>query len=165
MDNYKFYDDGVTRVLAILKDTFGDSFREYYDDELSNIPESALPCIMVREGDGTVESGATGTDDLNETIVIILALNQKDDFGADSNLNLTGAKLRRLVKGQDPVTRQYHPQTVMYALRKHYTLGDAVLNSSISIDFDMAQRGERLFTKEAYVTISIERQAFVPERD
>lgn len=168
-DKNNYYKDGVARVLDILKDTFGDYFKMYYDDELSEVPESNLPCVMVSEGTGTVSSGATGTDNVTEQIVIIVSLNTKDDFGASAVENLTGSRLRRIVKGQYPEGHakagQYHEKTVMYALRKHYTLDDAVINNAVETDFSVAQRGQEVYTKEAYVTLNLQRLAFVPSRD
>ncbi len=168
-DKNNYYKDGVARVLDILKETFGSYFKMYYDDELSDIPESNLPCVMVSEGTGTVSSGATGTDNLGEEIIIIVSLNPKDDFTGSSEENLTGARLRRIVKGQYPPGHakagQYHEQTIMYALRKHYTLDDAVINNAVETNFAVAQRGAQVYTKEAYVTLNLQRLAFVPSRD
>jgi hypothetical protein len=165
MEANTYYKDGVARILELLKDTFGDSFKAYYNGQPEEIPESLLPCIMVSETTGKVSSGATGTDNILETVQIIVALNKKDDIGAPPEQDLTEFKLRKFVKGQDPTTGEYLPETVMYALRKHITMNDAVLSTSIDTDFDVNVRGEDTVTQEAYVTVLIERLALVPSRD
>lgn len=165
MENDVYYKDGVARVLELLKDTFGDQFKAYYNGQPEEIPESMLPCIMISETQGKVASGATGTDNILETILIIVALNKKDDIGADPSTDLTEFKLRKFVKGQNPQTGEYLPETVMYALRKHITMHDAVLSTVIDTDFDVNIRGEETVTQEAYVTVTMERLALVPSRD
>ena len=159
-----YYKDGVARVVDLLKDTFGDSFREYFNGDPAGIAESQLPAIIVSETEGTISSGASGTDNITENILIIVSLNKKDDFGAPNDTDLTEFKLRKLVKGQN-VDGQYYPKTIMYALRKYISMNDAVLRSEIATDFNVNQRGENLYTQEAYISITIERLAIVPSRE
>ncbi len=162
-----YYKDGVARILNLMRETFGDQFKAYFDDELPNIPEELLPCIMVTETTGTISSGATTTDDITESVKIILSMSAKDDFGGSADSNLTGYKLRKLVKGQDPSTSwpfQYHEKTVMYALRTHVTMDEAVMSSTIDTEFGVNVRGDNLFTQEAHITVVITRHALVPTR-
>ena len=62
MQDQQYYKDGVARVIELLKDTFGSYFKEYYDGEPENVPESMLPCIMVTSPRIDINGGATGTD-------------------------------------------------------------------------------------------------------
>lgn len=167
-DSNAYYEDGVARVLDLLRATFGDYFKFYFDDELSDMPESYLPCVMVRESSAAIASGATGTDKMGEEITIIIALNVKDDLGGSTDTDLTGTRLRRIVKGQYPEghakAKEYHEKTVMYTLRQNFSLGDAIIDNQIDIDFELAQRGESIYTKEAYITLNIQRLALVPTR-
>lgn len=171
MDDSKYFKDGVARVLELMKDTFGDDFRAYFSGQPAEIPESSLPCIMVSEAEGTVETGATGTDIITESILIVVAFNKKDDIGANGEVldDLTETKLRRIIKGQKPSASgsfpEYLEKTVMYALRKHITLGQTVVGNAISTDFSINLRGDNLATQEAYVTLTIQRHAGIPVRD
>lgn len=175
MDNdADFYKDGVDRVIELLRNTFGDFFKAYYDDEVEEVPESNLPCVMVRETISQVAAGATGTDDVDEQIVIIVALNRKDDLGGDNTKNLTGTKLRRIIKGRYPADhatkpKQYKEKTIMYVLRQNFTLAtnnadDNAIDNTVEIDMDVARRGESE-TKEAYITLAIRTLAMVPDRN
>lgn len=159
-----YYKDGVARVLELLKDALGDGY-SYFNGQPEELSELYLPCVMVSETLGKVESHATGTDLITETILIIIGLNKKDDIGADPTADLTEFKLRKLVKGQHPDTGEYLPKTVMYALRKHITMDDSILRSDISTDFDANVRGEDTVTQEAYITVTMERLAIIPSRD
>lgn len=168
-DGLNYYEDGVARILKLMRDRFGDYFKTYYDDDIGDIPEANLPCLMVRETGGTIAPSATGTDQIVEQVVIIVSMNSKDDLGARTNQDLTGAKLRRIVKGQYPEGHanagQYHQQSIMHVLSTHYTLSDGIISREIQTEFDVAQRGANTYTKEAYVTVTISRLAMVPARD
>ncbi len=158
------YKDGATLVLDLLRDAFGDQFEQYYNGDPEEILEVNLPCIMVSETQGAIDYGATGTDNVTETVRITIALNKKDDLGGSEDTDLTELKLRQLVKAQDPDTGEYIPETIMYALRTHISMGGSVLRSRIETDFDVNIRGETVVTQEAYVTVYIDRLAIVPSR-
>jgi hypothetical protein len=160
-----YYKDGVARVLEILKDTFNDYFKAYFEGTMDEIPESMLPCVMVTSNQGEIAADATGTDAIAESLSIIVAVNEKDFLGASGETALADHFVRHLVYGQDPDTSQYLPQSFMYALRKHFTLNEGTVDNRISFDFYPAQRGEQIFTREAILTLSISRLAMVPSRD
>lgn len=159
-----YYKDGVARVLELIKDALGDKYN-YYNGQPEEIAESLLPVVMVSETQGAVVSDATGYDKITEIVNIIIAFNKKDDMGAPPDQELTEFKLRKLVKGQDPTTGEYLPETVMYALRKHISMNNAVLSTQIETDFDVNVRGEETVTQEATVSVTLTRLAKVPERD
>lgn len=166
MDNkVDFYKDGVARVLEVLKNTFGDYFKEYFESAMDEIPETMLPCVMATSTTAQVKSGATGTDNITETLTLIVVLNEKDYLGAESATNVADWTLRHLVYGQDPTSREYMAHSFMCALRKHFTLGDGVVDNQIRINFYPGQRGQQLFTREAVISLDIERMAIVPYRD
>jgi hypothetical protein len=160
-----YYKDGVARVLEILRDTFGDYFKAYFEGTMDEIPESMLPCVMVTSNQGEIAADATGTDAINETLLILVAVNEKDFLGADGQTAMADHFVRHLVYGQDPDTSQYIPQSFMYALRKHFTLSEGSVDNRIAFDFYPGQRGEQVFTREAILTLSISRLAMVPSRD
>lgn len=161
-ENNEYYKDGITRIIELLKDSFGESF-SYFDGDPEEIGESFLPAICVSEPEGEIRGSAVGTDDIFETVVIKIIMNKKDDLGATPDKKLTEFKLRKLVKGQDPSDGSYLPTTLMYALRKNITLTDAVLDEQIKTQFDVNIRGE-LLTHEAWVTVTLRRRALVGSR-
>jgi len=168
MENTQYYKDGVAKVLDLMKDTFGDYFKAYFNGQPPNLPEFLLPCLMVVEGAGEITSGATGTDRIVETVTIIIALNKKDDIGATQDTDLTDFKIRKLVKGQDPTTQEYHRRSVMYALRTYITMDNTVLENRVETEFGENVRvngeGNDLATMEGFVQLQLRRQAIVPSR-
>ena len=168
MENGIYYKDGVTRILDLMKETFGDYFKAYFNGEPEMLPESVLPCLIVTETTGAIESGATGTDNITETVTIIAVENKKDDVGSDVADNLTEYRLRKIVKGQYPEGHekagQYINPSIMYAIRTYITMSDSVLESRIETKFDVNMISEETMTQEAYVTVTMRRLALVPAR-
>lgn len=165
MDNVNYYADGVTRVMTVLKDAFGDYFKGYFESTMDEIPESYLPCVMATSSNAQVISGATGTDNIAESLSLIVAINERDYLGADGQVNVADWHLRHLIYGQDPNTQEYIKESFMYVLRKHFTLNDGIVDNQIRINFYPGQRGEQVLTREAIISLDIERLALVPSRD
>lgn len=157
-----YYDDNATRLLNLMRDTFGDQFRGYFDGD-AEPSEEWLPCIMVSKVRTSADISATGTDDLTEEIQIILCRNIKDDIGADPSRNLTEYTLRKQVEGQDPTTKYYMPGTVLYALRTNITLSDSTIQNITSIDYTQNYRGN-IAVREAYITVTTVRKVIVLPR-
>lgn len=164
-----YYKDGPARVLEVLRDNFGDFFKVYYEGNTDEIPKSSLPCLMVTTVNGTVESGALATDVITETIAINVIFNERDFLGADGATDMADVTLRRLVLGQSPTNSQdelheYIPKSIMYALRTNFTINNGAVDNTIEFDFYPAQRGEQLFTREAVITLRLQRLALVGAR-
>lgn len=169
MQDQQYYPDGVARVIKLLKNTFGDTFRAYFDGEPEIIPESLYPCIMVTSPSIRIATDSSATDGLQEVVTIIMSVNRKDFLGASSDADMAEYWLRKRIIGQDPSTSQYLPDTVMYAIRQNVTLDDAAIGNEVAVDFGQQERafnreGERTSTQEAYIELDIERLALVPTR-
>lgn len=159
----QYFDDNATRVLNLLQDTFGSQFHQYFDGE-AEPSEDDMPCISVSTLSTIVDVSATGTDDLSETIMIILTRSLKDDADASYTQNTTEYVLRKQVMGQDPITGAFITESVMGALRTHLTLSSTTVQSNISIDFMPTQRGE-INCREAFITLTTTRRVIVLPRD
>lgn len=169
MQDTRYADDGAARILQIMRDTFGGYFKGYHDGEPEAMTDDDFPALMVVSPRIDVQMGATGTDDITERVTIIVALNKMDDVGATNGDDLTAFKIRKLVIGQDPASTpgaiaSYLPDTIMYALRSNITLNSGASNNSVSVEFDINQRGANVYTQEAYITVTIDRYAQVPSR-
>jgi hypothetical protein len=53
----------------------------------------------------------------------------------------------------------------MYAIRKHITLNGGASSNSVKIEFDVNVRGQNTLTQEAYVTVTVNRQALIYGQD
>lgn len=162
-----YFEDGVDRILRLMRDTFGSTFKEYYNGEILNSPSSKLPCIMVTETQSSINTDATGFDVANEQIVIIVVLNLNDYTGGSDDTVLADYALRKYVQGQDPTTKQYLAETVLGAIRTHFSMDSDTLYNAAEIDFTPNKRGTAevpIYTQEAYITITMQRLIPVPSR-
>lgn len=170
METNDYLEDGVSRVLKLMKDTFGDFFHSYFNGEPANISELSLPCLIVSENRGTINIESTATDQIIETISIIIVLNKKDYIAPDQDIDLSERTIRRLVKGQDGTVadgiRPYMTKSVMYALRTNISLYGVDLSNDVEFefgsDFSVDGDGKGLATEEAIVRLSIKRLALLP---
>jgi len=163
----EYFEDGVDRIIRLMRDTFGDKFKKYFNGEAINPTPSELPAIMVTETKSNIDTNATGFDIVQEEIIIIVVLNMKDYAKASDDTVLPDYELRRLVQGQDPATKEYMPMTVLGAIRTHFTMDQDTLYSSVEVDFTPSLRGNKeqtINTWEAYVTITMQRLIPVPSR-
>lgn len=167
IDPTNYFEDGVDRVLRLMRDTFGSKFKRYFNGEALNPAPSMLPCIMVTETKSRINTDATGLDIAQEEIIIIVVLNMKDYAKISDDTVLPDYELRRIVQGQDPITKQYMPQTVLGAIRTHFTMDQDTLYNAADVDFTPGIRGNKeatINTWEAYVTITMQRLIPVPSR-
>lgn len=160
-DDTAFFKTPVERILENMEETFGDDFRGYYDGLMDDIPESLLPCIMASSIDIDTSSANTAQDRLDENITIVVAINKKDHIGVMGETNLADKYLRNIVIGQDPSTGQYLEQTVMNILRTRFTLDHTIVDNLIRIEFSPNERGEKVFTQEAFITLTVRRNVLV----
>lgn len=166
MHDVDYYDDPVTRILAILEAAFGDYFVGYYDGEPENMTEEMLPCVMALSPRITATSDAAGIDQLTEKVTVIIALNKRDDLDANTDTPLTLYRIRKLVIGQDKTLgpdaiAPYHAKSIMGVLRPRLTLNNGTTTFQVEIDFDTNVRGQNTYTQEAYITFDINSLALV----
>lgn len=165
MEDATVYKDPLTRITALVKDTFKDGpFKSYYEGDPIMIPDASFPCLIIEKIEGTVTVDATGTDVINEKIHLKLIFNKQDDFGATDDYELTERKLRRYVEARDPTTGYFLPNTLMFALRTNITLGNSVIDSDIDINYDLQPRPEKQVTSEAVITMVVRERVTIPNR-
>jgi hypothetical protein len=175
MDYGNYYKDSAAQILDIMRETFGDSFREYFDGEPEMITDAQLPCMMVRTPNISIKLASTGTDMISETVTIIVSFNKADDIGAKQDTDLTMYRIRKLILGQDPSRGEdfiapYYPRTVMGALRRYISLRNGTVDTEVTIEFDVNIRGGSqdagyLATQEALITVTAYRNALVEVRE
>jgi hypothetical protein len=154
--------DTVKRTLELMRTTFGDTFKEYYDGDPEQIPLFNLPAIIVDQtGDATTE-GAYEQDDVDDSITIKVVLDKRDDFNGNKvdPLNLTARKIRELVGKRDPVTKKYEVQTVKGALRNHLVDDITALAPTVTVEYGIVPRSGgaeyATLTAEGHVKFSMQ---------
>lgn len=170
----EYYSDATDRIIAYLQGAFGAKFKKYFEGDPVHIPLSLLPCICVIKLSGETTPSATGTNDLNEKILIKMVYNKADDMGSNienDEIDFTERKMRRMISARDPQTGLYLPGTVFGVLTTNFTLGNVILKMNLADEYDINYRpstnnpmSELLMTSEAYITVDLLMRVLVPSR-
>ncbi len=151
------YEDNVQRLLSLLKDTFGTTFKAYYDDDPERIPDFNLPCIVVSEVSDSTDQGAFEQDDVEEELVVKVIYNKKDDFASDVVPgDMTQRKIRNIISKRDPATGQYDPKTVKGVLRTFGLQGIVAIANTMTVAYGITPRVDDVLTSEGHVTFRIQ---------
>ncbi|MDR6794736.1 hypothetical protein J2X12_004116 [Pseudarthrobacter oxydans] len=155
-----YSEDTVQRVISLMRDTFGDAFKTYYDGDPEAIPVFNLPAIIVTQtGDSTAQA-AFAQDDVEDQLTIKVVLNKRDDWTGDAvdPLNMTERKIREFV-GKLDGEGKYGSRTVKGALRNYLLEGVTAVAPTMTVDYGINPRvaGEGLadITAEGHVSFSI----------
>lgn len=146
--------DAVDDLLQLLKRSFKDEFKSYYEGDPLAIPKDSLPAIIVEKAAMIVRPDATGTDKNESEIVIKVVLNKADDFNKTDEADLTERRLRRLVEGIDKTTNTYAKGTLLNVLRTNLQLGGSALKLEIDVNYDVAMRADMMMTSEALISVN-----------
>jgi hypothetical protein len=158
------YKGGVERILDLLQSSLSGQNYTFYEGDPINFPAGALPAIVVEKVAGNVSVDATSTDMINEQITIKVVMDKRDDLGAPPDAILTDRKLRRIVEARDATTSYFAPDTLMFILRTNITLGGAVLDQDIDVNYDVNPRPDGVYTSEAQLTVVLRERVIVPNR-
>src|SRR5690348_14119589 len=127
------------KIKRILQDWDQEGrFKKYVygDDSDLEFGSDEMPYVIIDLLDTDVEQGATATDNVTETIKIIIGVNRKEYMDEFDNETFSWKKKVELwVQGNDPITGQYDPGTILGLLRKNFTLGNYALNQKIKIKY------------------------------
>lgn len=158
------YQDALTRIMNLMKATYGGNFKAYYEGDPLVIPKANLPCMIIEAQAGRVDLAATSTDRFQSQINIRLIFNKSDDFNASDTDDLSERKLRKMVEGRDPVTNQFLPNSVLGALRTNFTLRSNLIENDIDWEYNLQPRAEGVVTSEALVQVVAVEKIIIPNR-
>jgi len=158
------YQDVFTRIMTLMKTTFGDTFKAYYEGDPMEIPKANLPCIIMETQSGRAQLDATSTDRIQSQINIRLIFNKEDDYNASPTQDLTEKKLRIMVEGRDATSGEYLPNSVIGALRVNFTLRSHVIENDIDWEYSPQPRANGLVTSEALVQVLAVERIIVTNR-
>ncbi|SDP33123.1 hypothetical protein SAMN04487914_10883 [Arthrobacter sp. ok909] len=160
------YESATQRIARFLKDLYANGpFKAFYDGDPILIAESNLPAIAVQFQGNRNTSGPTGTDRVEaETIVIKVILNEKEDWGAAEDQDLTQKRIREYVEGRDPATGYYLPESIKGALRTKLSLEGAALDADMQFELGSLPRPNDVITAEGHLTITVSYLVGIPNR-
>lgn len=152
------YPDSVQRVLNLMKSTFGEEFKTYYDGDPEVIPLFNLPCLIVTQTTDTTSEGAMGQDDIEDTVTIKIVLNKMDDWDGDkvNPLNMTERKIRDYIGKRDEETGNYDKRSVKGALRCDLLEDVEAVAPTMNVEYGINPRALGPNEKTAYATLTSE---------
>jgi hypothetical protein len=128
------------RILNLIKENFGAFFKAYYNGAPEQIPENAMPALIIQSVGGRTDLDATGTDLVIEESIINIIANSKDGFGASDDLDSVMRQLQILVQGIDPATGSFSDSSVLGVLRKNLTLDSTVIDNDVQWEYNRNPR-------------------------
>lgn len=159
------YKDAVTTILDLMRTTFGNYFKAYYEGDPLQIPKANFPCVIAETLTSTVDVGATGTDDVTTVVALRVVYDKVDDFGKSDDYNQTERTLRKLVEARDPATGYYHTQSIMGLLRSNLSLGGLSFDTKMEASYDIQPRADEVITSEALITVTIYEHVYINQRN
>jgi len=141
------------KITKYLKDACDKRIKSYYFGDPLIIPASNLPALIVSKRQSVVNQGATGLDEVDKIYSIKLVYNKKDELGKNPNEVAVQRTIADMVEGIDE-NGNFTETSIVGVLRKNFTLGDAIENQDMSIEYFLAERGD-LITEEAEIIINI----------
>jgi len=157
------YEDNVQRVLHLMEDTFGETFKTYYDGDPEAIPLFNLPCLIVTQSGEDTEEAAFGQDDVTDRLTVKVVLNKRDDWDGDkvNPTNMTERRIRDFIGARDPITGLYDAKTVKGALRLDLLDGVTAVAPTMNVEYGINPRvspgeGYADLTAEGHVSFDIQ---------
>lgn len=151
-------------VRDILKENLGNKYKEYYIGDPFQLPQQAMPCLVVELQNETVVVENTAQDRITYTVLIKIVSNKKSDFNRFSKDVLNHERLQILAAGRDKATNAYLTSSIMGVLRTKFTIGDRFTNNSHTIEYGIASRPQDQSTSEAHITLTLSELVLVGTR-
>lgn len=164
-DQSQFAKDTVTRLIETLQAVCGTNFKTYFQATPTTEPPAVdFPLAIIQKLGGPIVLGPTQADEVKETVMLTFVLNRADDVGSANIRTTTMRHLQNLVEGQDPVTSQFKPTTVCFAIRTYLTQDEWLINSDVSIKYDIIPKKGAASLCVADVMLSTWRRVMIPNR-
>lgn len=143
----QYINDPAIMVLNICRQVF----EGYANKYLLGMPSQPLtdldyPAVIVQKMTSSIDIGATQTDDESERIVIMIFSNKADQVGGANDPGITTMRqLENMIEGKVNSSvgvgyQEWQPSTLVYQLRKQYTLNNNVIKNAIEISYDTTPR-------------------------
>ena len=163
-DNTTYYKDPPKLLYELMQDTLGDEYT-YFLGSPTMLGKDAYPCVVVQtlKANNTAQDAPTGHDNVSEQIAIFVMILENSAAASQVNEDTIQRKLYNVIQGRDPATGFYMTGTVLNALRKNITLGGAILDQDLDIDYDIDRRAEN-DVMVGSVTLTLSERVQVPER-
>ncbi|WP_440220926.1 hypothetical protein [Dietzia sp. MNB45] len=154
--------DPVDLVIKFLKDEYvGKGFiKTVMDGDPGALPQFDMPCLIVEKLEDESSNGATGLQEVRDSLVIKVVMDKREDFPdpqatqADT-ANLTGRRLRKFIEGRDPESRQrYAKGSLRRVVLNRFEAEGIATNSTMRVQYGVAERPDYQLTTEGHLTLT-----------
>lgn len=158
--------DTTTRIIETFQQYLTAVKVNTYFEATPTTPPSAVdyPICIVQELATPIILGPTQADEVHETVMITLVLNLADDVGSANVRTTTMRKLKNIIAGQDPETNDWKEGTVAFVLRTYLTMQEWLINSDVSIRYDIIPKKDEPTLCVADVTLQTWYRVMVANR-
>lgn len=155
--------DAVTLVLDLMRKTFGEEFKTYYDGDPEVIPRVNLPAIIVTQLKDDTTEDQQGEDLVGDQIRIKVVLDKAADYTGSKidPLNLTEKKIRTYIAAEKD--GRYLDRSVKGAIRSVMLEGSIeAVAPTMTIEYGinprqtMGNKDNAPLTAEGWATFAIE---------
>ncbi len=151
----------LKKIRDEIKNVLGDSIKEYWLDDPSLIPFSALPALAIAPISTNIDIADTGRDIYTYTIDVMLIIDAKQELKKFKQEVIGVQYLTERMEAKDS-TGALQENTILYIIRNNLTLGENWAISNVGdIDYSTRTRGvesgEQFVTKEAVLRIGVTR--------
>lgn len=150
------------KLLEYLKTYCDKRIKQFYYGDPLLLPISNMPALIVENKSANIANGPTGLDEIDNTYMVKIVMNKKDELGKTPDEMSCQRTLSDLLMKRTS-TNEFEATSVLGILRKYFTLGQTINDQLISIEFFMASRGD-LITEEVELLINIKDFVNVPDR-
>ena len=150
------------KLLEYLKTYCDKRIKQFYYGDPLILPISNMPALIVENKSANIANGPTGLDEIDNTYMVKIVMNKKDELGKTPDEMSCQRTLSDLLMKRTS-TNEFEATSVLGILRKYFTLGQTINDQLISIEFFMASRGD-LITEEVELLINIKDFVNVPDR-
>lgn len=158
--NSKLMYSSLIKIRDLIKETFGDSFNEYWIDDPNLVPSSSLPCVCIAPISTEINIADTARDLYTHTIDVIVIVDAKQELKKFKN-EVIGVQFLTEKMEEKTSAGALQENTILYILRNNLTLGaNWAIGNIGAIDYATRIRGEvpsQFVVKEATCRLTITR--------
>ncbi|MGB3684957.1 MAG: hypothetical protein WA991_03930 [Ornithinimicrobium sp.] len=150
-------------IVDVVRDGLRDAFKQdnvikaFYSGDPDVIPAFNLPAIVVSKLSDESIADSMADDQVTERIIVKLILDKRDDWTAQTDeVDLTEAKIRRLIEARDETTGRYLDNTVKKVLRETLEQENLLIAGPTTFEIGTLPRPNDVVTMEGHITVPVQ---------
>jgi len=147
------------KIRDLIKDSLGDTFKDYFIDEPGLVPTSELPALCVAPISTSIDILDNQRDQYTFTIDVLVIIDARIELKKFKKEIIGSRYLTEIMEGKDS-SGNLRPKTILYILRNNLRLDkNWYIRNAGSIEYGMRARttelGEQFVTKESTLRLEV----------